>query len=561
MAVIHEAARAGQATKLPEKIVSNCPELEEDGVDFEDQDESQPVSERMRQLMNLNTQVGTGQLKVDKLIMGRKEENVGGDSMVIKPMIFYSNVADVKLPKKRPPKVDPVAHRKKLEDEAKKARVAFNPMDNLSKEVAERAWERRARLDRPGSLPRMMERCDCAYCFDPTPYQTFAYREKDRQRRDEGYESPTSDQERQMRRDRRRAERRKNRPPRARAVGGGKPPHHGPPPGHDGAAGDEEAAFCAPVGEGSGGGAPAHASAGAAGSNGPRPPRAPRRRPAAQQQLRSSQGSAGSIVGDKPPRRRPSSGSVSSNSTGGATGPEGSAGQSLPPHLSGSAALDELLPPHLANIGSVPPHLAAQESSSTAAASGPKERRPPARNHSHQPASQGERRAPPQRNNSSAGPPGGRAPPKRTGSGQLQKATTSGDGTTVPPHLRPGAATPVKNQPATTASTVSTPKMTTKTNSQSGGQLPITGNDSKPRRPPPGKRPVGGASAAAAGKKNRPPPGRRPVGGGPSASRLEQPPHKQAATQSSAPAATSYAESPAEALKRKKRMFGLFQKK
>ena len=104
MAVIHEAARAGQATKLPEKIVSNCPELEQDGVDFEDQDESQPVSERMRQLMNLNTQVGTGQLKVDKLIMGRKEENVGGDSMVIKPMIFYSNVADVKLPKKRPPK-------------------------------------------------------------------------------------------------------------------------------------------------------------------------------------------------------------------------------------------------------------------------------------------------------------------------------------------------------------------------------------------------------------------------------------------------------------------------
>jgi len=53
-------------------------------------------------------------------------------------------------------------------------------MEDISLGVAERAWERRARLDRPGSLPKVKEACSCPYCGTASPYQTFAYRELER---------------------------------------------------------------------------------------------------------------------------------------------------------------------------------------------------------------------------------------------------------------------------------------------------------------------------------------------------------------------------------------------
>ena len=212
MAVIHEAAKAGNLAKLPEKIVSNAPDLEEDY----DLDEVDMISPRMRQLLELNDQVGTGQQKVEKLVLGRKEENAGGDSMLIKPMICYSNITDVKLPKKRPPKIDPQKFKKKAQEEKDEAERSHRPLLDISHAVAEKAWERRTRLDRPGGMPKKKEKCDCPYCVDPSPYQTFAYREKERRRREEGYESPDSDEERRMARERRRMARRKQRPQRPR---------------------------------------------------------------------------------------------------------------------------------------------------------------------------------------------------------------------------------------------------------------------------------------------------------------------------------------------------------
>ena len=217
MSVIHEAAALGNQTKMPEKIVSNDPEEEQD---WEDTYGEEVMSPRMRQLLELNQQVGEGQHKVDKLVLGRKEENAGGDSLIVKPMEAYTRVEDVQLPRKRPPKIDPT---KKKEELAKKllTETGGRPLISISHDVAERAWERRARLDRPGSMPKMKEICTCPYCENPSPYQTHAYRELERRRREEGYVSPDSEEERKKAREARRIARRKARGPRA-----GQPPQH-----------------------------------------------------------------------------------------------------------------------------------------------------------------------------------------------------------------------------------------------------------------------------------------------------------------------------------------------
>jgi hypothetical protein len=72
------------------------------------------------------------------------------------------------------------------------------PLTSISNDVATLAWERRSRLDRPGQTPRIKEVCPCPYCLDASPFQTFAYKVKEQQRKEEGYESPDSDEEREQ---------------------------------------------------------------------------------------------------------------------------------------------------------------------------------------------------------------------------------------------------------------------------------------------------------------------------------------------------------------------------
>jgi hypothetical protein len=208
MSVIHEAARTGAETRMPEKVVSNCPELEEDW-DLE----TEKISARMQQLLELNGRVGEGQHKVDKLVLGRKEENEGGESMIVKPMVCYSNIEDVKLPKKRPPRIDPEKYKERLKKDMEEAVLKHRPLQSISHDVAEKAWERRMRLDRPGGMPKILEKCPCPYCVDPSPYQTYAYRVKHDKRIEEGYESVSSEEERRQKREERRLARRKTRPP------------------------------------------------------------------------------------------------------------------------------------------------------------------------------------------------------------------------------------------------------------------------------------------------------------------------------------------------------------
>lgn len=173
MSVIHEAALAGAASKLPEKIVWSFPDEQSD-AEYENQMQSKAMSPRMRQLVELNQRVGAGQHKVDKLVLGRKEER-GVDSLIVKPMWCYANVEDVILPK-APPKFNPEQRRREL---------AKRPMIDISNEAATKAWERRARLDRPNVLPKIKEQCSCSWCGTASPFQTFAYKLKEIEKKNE----------------------------------------------------------------------------------------------------------------------------------------------------------------------------------------------------------------------------------------------------------------------------------------------------------------------------------------------------------------------------------------
>jgi hypothetical protein len=182
MAVIHDAARAGQEFKLPEHVVSNYKEEEHEGWDPDHTDPRQrKLSPRMRQLLELDKTAGEGQKKVEKLLLGLKEVRPKEDSLLIRPMQAYRSIEEVKLPRDAPPRIDP----KKQAERMSKILQSGRPMMDISVGVAEKAWERRARLDRPGSLPKVKEKCDCPYCGNASPYQTFAYRELERKRKDE----------------------------------------------------------------------------------------------------------------------------------------------------------------------------------------------------------------------------------------------------------------------------------------------------------------------------------------------------------------------------------------
>jgi hypothetical protein len=153
----------------------------------------------MQQLLDLNTRCGNGQNKVDSLVMGRKEEQGKPDNLLIKPMRCYTSVEDVILPKKRPPTIDPERSRLQLLARLKAAGTAeHRPLTSISNDVATMAWERRTRLDRPGNIPRIQGACPCPYCFDASPFQTFAYKEKDRVAKENGYESPDADEEQEQ---------------------------------------------------------------------------------------------------------------------------------------------------------------------------------------------------------------------------------------------------------------------------------------------------------------------------------------------------------------------------
>lgn len=211
MSVIHEAARVGNEVKMPEKVVTGSP----DGIE-EEEDEllhaftTQPMSERKRQLLEASNTIGEGQAKVDKLIMYRKEEQPA-EHLLVKPMTAYSSIEEVELPREAPPRIDPVRNAAKLNQYKREMLESGRPMVDISNMVAEKAWERRARLDRPGAMPKMVEKCDCAFCQTASPYQTFAYREMFKHRHEIAAQKEAERLEREQKKEERRKQREEKR--------------------------------------------------------------------------------------------------------------------------------------------------------------------------------------------------------------------------------------------------------------------------------------------------------------------------------------------------------------
>jgi hypothetical protein len=182
MSVIHDAAAAGNAFKMPEEVVTNFPD--EDDATIHDEAINQKFSDRMKKLILLDEKVGEGMRKVDSLYDGLKEQKPKLNSLLIKPMQSYSSVEDVQLPRKSAPKINPAKNAEKLSKMKREALQSGRPMIDISSHAAELAWERRARLDRPGSRPKVKETCPCPYCKSASPYQTYAYRELELQQKE-----------------------------------------------------------------------------------------------------------------------------------------------------------------------------------------------------------------------------------------------------------------------------------------------------------------------------------------------------------------------------------------
>jgi len=173
MSVIHEAANVGDQTKMKEHVAANY-DVEEEEAEALAAEEA--LSPRLQQLLELNTVVGTGDQKVDQLLTGLREETAGGDSMLIRPLEFYQNIADVQLPKARPPIINVAKHRQKVKEMLEEAAREHRPMMDISQDVARFAWERRMRLNRPNSMPKVKDACPCPYCGTASPFQTHAYK-------------------------------------------------------------------------------------------------------------------------------------------------------------------------------------------------------------------------------------------------------------------------------------------------------------------------------------------------------------------------------------------------
>ena len=82
--------------------------------------------------------------------------------------VKYASLDEVPLPSEKLPVYKPVT----------KSMTRAEMMEDISRSVAEKSWERRYRLDRPGAKQRFRPACSCKYCQSPNAFQTAAYRKK-----------------------------------------------------------------------------------------------------------------------------------------------------------------------------------------------------------------------------------------------------------------------------------------------------------------------------------------------------------------------------------------------
>eukprot|EP00934_Nitzschia_sp_Nitz4_P008996 Nitzschia sp. Nitz4//scaffold44_size153857//67756//69207//NITZ4_002721-RA/size153857-processed-gene-0.123-mRNA-1//1//CDS//3329552157//8986//frame0 len=82
-------------------------------------------------------------------------------------MVQYNSMDEVALPSATAPKWKP----------KKSEKTQRELMDSIANGVAERAWERNYRLNRPKANLMMTRQCNCKFCVNPNPYQTHKYKQ------------------------------------------------------------------------------------------------------------------------------------------------------------------------------------------------------------------------------------------------------------------------------------------------------------------------------------------------------------------------------------------------
>lgn len=82
-------------------------------------------------------------------------------------IVQYKSMDEVALPSATAPKWRPKPTNKTQRE----------LMDAISNGVAERAWERNYRLNRPKANLQVTRKCNCKFCLNPNPYQTHKYKQ------------------------------------------------------------------------------------------------------------------------------------------------------------------------------------------------------------------------------------------------------------------------------------------------------------------------------------------------------------------------------------------------
>jgi hypothetical protein len=161
--VVVEAAALGRIRRLRPKVTYNyVPSAQEmGGEDDEDVDVDDILDEHGAK--DIRTRHLTNQ-HVNHLRHEKKRDYWDPDEQV-----HYNRLEDVKLPTQDLPLYKPKNAKKLSHKEY---------MEGISRGVAEYAWDRRYRLDRPNKELRIKQNCTCRYCQTSNPYQTNAYRKK-----------------------------------------------------------------------------------------------------------------------------------------------------------------------------------------------------------------------------------------------------------------------------------------------------------------------------------------------------------------------------------------------
>lgn len=97
-----------------------------------------------------------------------KKEDLWEDADLEEDAIRYTSLDEVKLPTEQCPVIKPPV--KKLSGR--------EIQDEIAQAVAEKAWERRYRLERPHAEQRIKRTCKCKFCKTANPFQTHAYRKR-----------------------------------------------------------------------------------------------------------------------------------------------------------------------------------------------------------------------------------------------------------------------------------------------------------------------------------------------------------------------------------------------